>query len=129
MACGGPPNPQRQCTPRDIGGPFCIPDAGRLANLDAKLQLRDDCTSPCDQGSVTCTVKYDGGTSIGLALIGVACFDPNASCPAVCGIKTYSCTLPALPDGTYTVTSMGQPSQQVVVGPGGAASCTLPSGP
>lgn len=123
-ACSAPP--RTQCNPRDVGGPFCIPDAGRAANLDVKLQLKDDCTSPCDLGSVECVVRYDGGTRLELALVGTACFDPMTSCPAVCGSKTYSCLLPALPDGTYTVASASQTSQTLVVGPGGAASCRVP---
>ena len=124
MACGGAP--QQMCMPRSSGGTFCVPDAGRLANLDVKLQIRDDCTSACDTGLVGCLVSFDGGTTIGLSISGQACFDPNTSCPAVCGLKTYVCPLPALPDGTYTVTSDGQGTQQVAVGPGGAASCSLP---
>ena len=123
--CGGGGS-QVQCNPRDVGGPFCVPDAGRAANLDVKLQLRDECTSACDMGTLSCEVRFDGGSTIELALTGVACFDPNTACPAVCGFQTYSCTLPPIPDGTYTVTSMGQSSQQLTFGPGGAPGCQLP---
>lgn len=118
--------PQTQCNPRDVGGTFCVPDSGRAANIDVKLQLQDDCTSACDTGTVSCVVRYDGGMTIGLALVGVMCFDPMTSCPAVCGIKKYDCLLPALPDGTYTVTSASQPAQALTVGVGGSPRCMLP---
>jgi hypothetical protein len=123
LACGNQPGVT--CSPKEVGGPFCIPDSGRAANLDVKVQLRDTCTSPCDRGTVACFSFWDGGTEVKLALVGQACFDVNAACPALCGMKTYDCALPVLPDGTYTVTSSGQGSQTLAVGVGGSPGCKL----
>jgi len=118
-------HPADMCTPRNEGGPFCVPDSGLAANIDAKLELKDNCSSMCDHGSVSCVVRFDGGTSIGLALVGMTCITPGVSCTDVCVEKTYTCALPALPDGTYTVTSTGQTSQTLMVGPGGSPSCAV----
>jgi len=110
--------------PREQGGPFCVPDAGRAANLDVKLQLREECRGSCDTGVVACRVSVDGGT-LSLSLSGETCSDPQAACDLLCRIVTHDCALPALPDGVYTVTSSGQPAQTMVVGPGGASGCRL----
>lgn len=122
-ACPQPP--ELMCIPKGQGGAFCVPDGGRAANLDVTLQIEDSCTSACDKGSASCAVVVDGGT-ITLAVSGQACFDPMTSCPAVCGIQKYSCALPPLADGTYTVASSGEVSQSLVVGAGGSPGCTLP---
>jgi hypothetical protein len=125
VACGTPPGGNLMCMARESGGEFCVPDSGRAANIDVKLQLKDGCTSTCDRGAVVCTVRVDGGT-VTLSLTGTACYDPMTSCPAVCGTQTYDCPLPAMPDGTYTVSSSGQSSQQLTFGAGGSPSCRLP---
>src|SRR5438128_9746783 len=83
------------CTPRNEGAPFCVPDSGRAANIDVQLQLKDGCVGSCDDGVVSCVVRFDGGTTIGLALVGTSCSVPGAVCTTVCGIKTYPCALPA----------------------------------
>ncbi len=115
------------CTPVEAGGSFCVPDAGRAANLDVKLQLREECRSSCDTGVVACrvSVSVDAGV-VSLSLSGETCSNPRAACDLSCGIRTHDCALPALPDGTYTVTSSGKAPQQLVVGAGGAPGCKLP---
>jgi hypothetical protein len=123
LACAA--HPGETCTPQHQGGLFCVPDSGRAANIDVKLELKDECTSACDHGTLSCEVTFDGG-AIALALVGELCSDPTMACPAVCGMKTFACALPALPDGTYPVTSMGYPTQMLTVGPGGSPSCTVP---
>jgi hypothetical protein len=119
-ACGSRDLP---CTPKRIGGTFCTPDAGRAANIDVTLELRDDCASACDKGTLSCAVTVDGG-SIVLELAGQSC-PPQQACPEVCGLKTYSCALPALADGTYTVSSPSNRSVTLQVGVGGVPSCRL----
>jgi hypothetical protein len=119
VACG--PGTGR-CEKATRGGSFCVPDAG-VAPAGQALTLEIADCGGCGTSSLSCTVARDGG-SIVLTLEGQQCEPPpGTACLAVCRIDRYSCAVPALPEGDYTVSAPNSGSQTLQVRDAGAASC------
>lgn len=105
---------------------FCAP-ARIAANQELQLQLREQCGG-CTKRAQSCTVTVTG-QSVKLKLVGQVCTLPqDAECPAICSVGTFSCKVPALPPGTYSVSAEGStmPAAMMVADPViSATACTL----
>jgi len=123
FACGAP---QGQCHDVDVGGRFCVPDAGVApAGRALTFQVIDPCTLGCGKGTISCAVTRDGGT-LSLELTGNVCEPPpGTACNLDCALTPTNCTLPPLEPGDYVVTSPSQPAQTLhVEADAGVDSCT-----
>lgn len=125
-ACGAV---TEKCSEKKVGAPFCVPDAGVVpAGQAFKLDLLNQCLGSCGGATLACEVSRDAGT-VTLTLAGTVCEPPAGyACAAACAITHHECSVPALPEGDYTVVSADQPSRalQVRGDAGTAANCTVP---
>ena len=121
-ACG------RVCAPK-TGLPlsaFCVPDGGAPAGLALTLMARENCGG-CAQTSTRCDVAV-AGHDITLTLSGESCtMPPGTACADVCRVETFTCAVPALAAGQYTVTGTGSTTgpKSFTVADGGSASCAV----
>jgi hypothetical protein len=123
LGCGTAPE---KCHDVDVGGRFCVPDAGVApAGRTLSFQVIDQCTGGCGHATIGCTVTRDAGT-IALDITGQVCDPPpGTECALLCALTPMTCTLPALEPGDYTVTSPSQSPQTLhVEADAGVDSCT-----
>jgi hypothetical protein len=108
--CGstGTPMCQQSSTSQAINL-FCAPTRVS-AGKPLHLQLREQCGS-CTQYADRCEVLVTG-QSVKLRLLGQTCMlPPGYACATVCASNQITCTVPALPAGTYQVTAdVGDPT-------------------
>jgi hypothetical protein len=78
------------------------------------LEIREACGG-CTHYGKSCVVSVSGST-ISLRLEGVSCaVDPGLACPAVCSENKFSCSVPPLAAGSYTVEAQGTAPRALVV--------------
>ncbi len=105
---------------------FCVPDGGAPAGQALTLMARENCGG-CGTSVDRCEVTVSGN-QIQLALSGESCsMPPGTACTLECRIGTYSCPVPALAAGQYTVKGGTAANQILVVADGGTTSCAVPS--
>lgn len=121
------------CSPITVDGKrACVPPTARAGEaITVEIDDPSGCLN-CTTSVKTCGVSVEGNT-IKLAMTGERCTSAQpVGCPAVCGVPSTTCTIPALAAGTYTVSVVGENSRpgygvrELVVGSAGSQSCTLP---
>lgn len=125
------------CTVQTLPGDrACVPGTAR-ANTPITIGV------DASEGCLGCFTTFDpcnvtvSGDQITVSMVTRTC--PPATdigCPAICAYQATTCTIPALPAGTYTVVVAGDkpraglpPRELVVTADATASSCSLPSGP
>jgi hypothetical protein len=124
------------CTTIDLPGTrACVPRTAK-PNTPLSIEVEGEGCLGCGTTLLPCTVTRDG-SKIVLAIEANQCPLPEGTpCATICQIPKASCSLPALPSGSYrlefgsgTRVSTDEPRMLVVADGGQATSCTLPPGP
>ena len=109
-------------TRTDDLGDLCLP-ATLAPGIAAVIQVRELCGEGCS-GAPACTALFRGAAVTLDVQHDVCSESTTAGCIALgCQRRIFSCVLPALNPGDYTLAVPGGPSRLLRVASGGTASC------